>query len=325
MNKALSDMTCWVVTEGIAGTENQCIGVAEALGLKPEIKRIGLREPWKTLSPYLGFEQWWTFKPMIFPPWPDILIAGGRKSIAVSRYIKRVTDGATFTVQLQDPRISPDDFDLVAVPAHDSLRGKNVIVTQATPNRINENRLKREAFKFKEQLAALPKPRIAVLIGGNSKTHMMDDESVKGIIQTLQSLKGGLMITISRRTPEQYRSLLMESLKGEHIYFWDDHGENPYFAMLGSADYIFVTNDSASMISEAASTGKPVYVLPLKGSSDKFSALYKRLEDLGAIRHYSGALEKWSYPPLHDAQKVAQAVEILLKRKLGTDKDDEKH
>lgn len=325
MTKSIADMTCWVVTEGIAGTENQCIGVAEALGISPEIKRIGLREPWKTLSPYLGFEQWWTFKPMIFPPWPDILIAGGRKSIAVSRYIKRVSDGQTLTVQLQDPRISPENFDLVAVPAHDALRGKNVIVTQASPNRITQYRLKRDAFKFKDQFAPLPRPRCAVLIGGNSNTHTMDDESAQNIINTLQSVKGSLMITISRRTPAKYREMFMNALKGPHIYFWDGQGDNPYFAMLGSADYIFVTNDSASMISEAATTGLPVYVLPLKGSSEKFDALYKRLYDLGAIRSYSGALEKWKYEPLNDAQKVAHAVEILMKRKLGTDKPAETH
>jgi uncharacterized protein len=320
MKYDFSELSCWVVTEGIAGTENQCIGVAEALGAKPVIKRISLREPWKSFSPYLGLEQWWTFQPMIFPPWPDIVIAGGRKSIAVSRYIKRVSDGATLTVQLQDPRIPADNFDLVAVPAHDALRGENVIVTQASPNRITENRLKREAIRFKDLFKALPYPRSAILIGGNSNTHKMDENNLEAIIKTLQSLEGGLMITVSRRTPDKYRQKLQKALKGKHIYFWDGKGDNPYFGMLGTADYIFVTNDSASMISEAATTGKPVYILPLKGSSPKFEDFYNRLERHGVIRPYDGKLEKWDYPKLEDAQKVANAIEILVKRKLSADK-----
>ena len=101
------NITCWVVTEGLAGTENQCLGVAEALGIVPEVKRIELRQPWKSLSPYLGFEQNWSFSPALTGPWPDLLLASGRKSIAASRYIKKASGGKTFTVQIQDPRIFP--------------------------------------------------------------------------------------------------------------------------------------------------------------------------------------------------------------------------
>ena len=171
MDNALKNLSCWVVTEGIAGTENQCIGVAEALGIKPIVKRIKLREPWKSFSPYLGLETWWAFDPLLYSPWPDLLIAGGRKSIAVSRYVKKMSGGHTYTVQLQDPRIKPHHFNLVAVPAHDPLRGKNVVVTTATPNRITDKKLERAYSQFKETLGTLPSPRAAVLIGGNSKTH----------------------------------------------------------------------------------------------------------------------------------------------------------
>lgn len=319
MTKSIKDMHCWVVTEGIAGTENQCIGVAEALGVKPVIKRIQLREPWKTFSPYLGFENWWSFDPLQFAPWPDLIIAGGRKSIALSRYIRRITDRACYTVQIQDPRIPADNFDLVAVPEHDSLRGKNVIVTKASPNRINSERLNRESYKFKATFDVLPDPKVAVLIGGNSKTHSMNEDNVQNIIQTLKSLEAGLMITVSRRTPEKFRSILAEALNGPNVYFWDGQGENPYFAILGHADAIFVTNDSASMISEAATTGKPVYVLPLKGGSAKFDRFYNALYNADIIRDYRGQLEKWSYPPLNDAVMVAKAIEIGIKRKFSAD------
>ncbi|MFN3700388.1 MAG: mitochondrial fission ELM1 family protein [Alphaproteobacteria bacterium] len=323
MENFLQNKTCWVLTEGLAGTENQCIGVAEALGLKPQIKRVKLREPWKTLSPHIGFESWWSFDPLLFAPWPDILIASGRKSIAASRYIKRLTYGETFTVQLQDPRVSADQFDLVAVPQHDPLRGSNVIVTTATPNRITAERLKRESIRFKKQFAALPSPKIAVLIGGNSKTHKMTESSIAAIIQTLKSLEGGLMITVSRRTPPPFEAMLRKALQGDHIHFWDGTGENPYFGMLGLADYIFVTNDSASMLSEAATSGKPVYILPLEGGSPKFDSLYDALKKRDAVRDYLGKLEKWRYEPLNDATLVAKAVENAMIEKFKADNTGE--
>lgn len=91
-------MKCWIITEGLAGTENQCIGVAEALGVEAEIKRVALRQPWKSLSPWLGFESGSVFEPALSPPWPDLLIASGRKSIAASRFIRKASKGKTFTV-----------------------------------------------------------------------------------------------------------------------------------------------------------------------------------------------------------------------------------
>ncbi|MFP4313469.1 MAG: mitochondrial fission ELM1 family protein [Alphaproteobacteria bacterium] len=317
MSNRLSNITCWIVTEGIAGTENQCIGVAEALGIKPRIKRIKLREPWKSFSPTLGFERWWTFDPLLFRPWPDLLITSGRKGIAASRYIKKMSDEQTFTVHIQDPRIAPDNFDIVAVPKHDLLRGKNVLVTTATPNRITKHRLTAEKLKFKD-LKPGKRPCVAILIGGKSKTHTITQEIAEKIIADLLKLDASLLVTVSRRTPEPIRQLFLEKLKGKHIYIWDGEGDNPYFAFLAYADFILVTNDSASMLSEAATTGKPVYSIPLKGGSEKFSRLYKNLKNAGALRIFEGKLEPWEYSPLNDAEKIAKTVEkALLKRMNG--------
>lgn len=306
----LENIQCWVVGEGLAGTENQCLGVAEQLGLNPSIKRIKLREPWKTFSPKLEFEQWWSFDPLIFPPWPDLVIASGRKSIAVSRYIKSRSNNKTFTVQIQDPRITANNFDLVVVPTHDPLRGENVIVTKAAPNRITQRKLSLAASSFKH-LEKLNSPKAAVLIGGNSKTHKMTKEIIEKLIKQLQELSASnisLMVTVSRRTPKEFSKLLKDKLRSNNIYFWDGIGENPYFAFLHYADHIIVTNDSASMLSEAATTGKPVYSIALKGGSEKFTALYKTLSHHGALKNFNGTLENYTYEPLNDAAFVATAI-----------------
>lgn len=303
---------CWIVTEGLAGTENQCLGVAEALGVIPKIKRVALRWPWRLFSPFLRLEQSWSFIPPLKGPWPDLLIASGRKSIAAARYIKRASGGRTFTVQIQDPRIASKNFDLVAVPNHDSLRGKNVIVTDAAPNRITPEKLEAARAQF-VQLENLPAPRVAVLIGGNSKDYTLSESRAAALAKDLLKLNAGLMITTSRRTGKENEEALRRVLNGKHIFFWDGQGENPYLAMLAWADFILVTEDSASMISDAASTGKPVYRLQLDGKSRRLSKLHCHLENKGILRVFDGKLEKYSYTRLNDAGKIAAAIKTRLK------------
>lgn len=297
-------VTSWIITEGMAGTENQCLGVAEALHLTPAVLRIQLRQPWKLFSPYMPLEQSWSFIPPLHGPWPDLLITSGRKAIAAARYIKKQSP-ETFTLHLQDPRISPHIFDLVAVPHHDSLRGNNVVVTDGAPNRITPEKL-----ASANNPAPSIKPSVGVLIGGNSKTHTLTDAAISQLSRQLKQLASSyqLLITISRRTGGDQAQKLKNALAGTDAYIWDGTGENPYFGILAQADYLIVTNDSASMISDAATTGKPVYLVPLTGGSPKFTRLYEHFRNLGITRDFEGILENWSYPPLQDARKIADSV-----------------
>lgn len=305
--------SCWIITEdGLIGTENQCLGVAEAMGIKPDIKRIQLNQPWKTLTPYISLESAKSFAgDTIQAPWPDLLIASGRKSIAASRYIKKQSQGKTFTVQIQDPRIRPTQFDLVAVPQHDPTRGNNVVVTTATPNRITQNKLIAAKQDFTDVFSALPEARVAVLIGGHSKAYQLPPNIMKTFSAQLKSLAEqgyGLMITTSRRTGQDNERILHEALKGTNAYIWDGQGENPYFGLLGWADYIIVTSDSASMVSEAATTGKPVYMVSLEGGTKRFDKFHNALITKGTVKNFEGTLEPYSYEPLSDAKLVAQAI-----------------
>lgn len=313
-------LLCWIVTEGIAGTENQCIGVAEALGVTPVIKRIVLRQPWKTLSPFLGNETAKTFLPLgdrLTPPWPDLVIAAGRKSVAAARYIKKASHGKSFVVFLQDPRVSPSQFDLVAVPAHDRLRGPNVIVTAAAPNRITQDKLDEAYDQFSESFEDLPEPRIAVLIGGDSKAYKMTEaitRQLAGQLRTLvDSKKYSVMVTTSRRTNQTALEVIDDLLLDSDAWLWDGQSDNPYFGFLAWADYILVTADSVSMISEAATTGKPVYMIPLEGGSTRISAFHRNLMDRGALRVFDGTVANWAYDRLDDAALVAAEIKKRLK------------
>lgn len=301
----------WIITEGIAGTENQCLGVAEALGVTPEVKRIGLNQPWQTLSPYLGFERADSFNgDALVPPWPELLIASGRKSIAAVRYIKK-QNPQTFCVQIQDPRIRSAAFDLVAVPEHDPARGRNVLVTTLSPNRITQEKLAAAKEQFRSRFQSLPEPRVAVLIGGNSKTHTLDIEKTHDICESLMKLivaKYGLMITTSRRTGAGPEKIIRINLQAENSIIWNGEGENPYFGMLAWADFIIVTADSVSMLSDAATTGKPVYVIPLKSKGGRLDACLKNLREKGIIRDFTGTMDIYNYKPLRDASKIAEEI-----------------
>lgn len=302
---------CWVITEGIAGTENQCLGVAERLsmqaGISFEVKRISLRQPWKALSPYIGFEQRWSFSPSLIAPWPEIVIAAGRKAIAAARYIKRQSP-STYIAFIQDPRVPCPDFDLIAAPAHDGVSGDNVMQTLASPNRITEQKLEGAVKPF-AHLKDIKQPRIAVMIGGKSKAYDITPDMMRAICKTLKSTGHGLMITASRRTGAENLQILHDEMADyPDAYIWDGSGENPYFAFLAWADMILVTADSASMLSEACSTGKPVYIIPLKGHHPRIAALHRNLIDHGAARIFSGKIESWTYEPLNDAQNVADRI-----------------
>lgn len=310
--------TCWVITEGIAGTENQCVGVAEALAVPHEIKRITLKQPWKTLSPYIGFETHNTFQPLIQPPYPDLLITSGRKAIAASRFIKKQSQRKTKTLHIQDPRIPSKYFDLVAVPNHDPMRGENVIVTQASPNRITRTQINNAKAAF-PSLGKLPSPRIAVLIGGNSKAYHMNEEITQKLAHDLSHIDASLMVTCSRRTGKQNEMILKKSLDNDHNYFWNGEGNNPYLAFLGWADFIIVTADSASMISESCTTGKPTYMIPLDGGSKRINRLHHNLTTQGKLKIFDGTLEHYDYEPLNDAQFVANALKTRFGALLNTD------
>lgn len=303
--------SCWIITEGLKGTENQCLGVAEALGVIPVVKQMGLKQPWKFLSPYWGFENENTFVPALEPPWPDLLITSGRKSIAAARYIKKASGGKTFTAHIQDPRVAPHQFDLVALPLHDPTRGENVITTTAAPNRITEDKLDdaREAFS---QFKDIGKPRIAVLIGGNSKAHKLSESAMRKLCKQLKGLDAGLMITASRRTGAANQKILHDSLSGTDAYIWDGEGENPYFGMLTWADYILVTEDSVSMASDAGTTGKPVYIIKMEGGAPRLNAFHRNMREAGITKIFDGNLEPWRYEPLRDAEKIAKAIKSAM-------------
>lgn len=311
-------MRCWVLTDGKAGMESQCLGLAEALGLSPEIKRVVPRFPWSVLPPRLWL------RPLaapgaagdrLAPPWPDLLIATGRQTVALALAIKRASP-ATVTVQIQNPTVDPARFDVVVAPAHDRLAGANVVSTLGALHRVTPERLAEAAGRFRARYAALPRPLVAVLIGGSNRQYRLTRRAAAqladGLARMARDHGAGLVITPSRRTDAAALGLISARLSGLSVDLWDGTGDNPYFGMLALADAFVVTGDSVNMVSEACATGKPVYVFDLDGGSAKFARFHAAMRAFGATRPFSGTLERWTYPPLDDVARAAEAVRRRL-------------
>jgi uncharacterized protein len=313
------NLTAWVLTDGKAGDETQCLGVAEALGLTPEIRRVAPRSPFSWLMPFGPIDpREAPTRPAgsLAPPFPDLLIASGRRAVAYVRAVKRASGGRTFTVILKDPRTGTGAADLIWVPEHDKLRGPNVVATLTSPHRISAARLAETRVRPDPRLAGLPTPRVAVLAGGDSRHHRFTAGDVARFTDHLRRLAGSgasLMITASRRTPPALREALQD-LADERGFFWDGTGDNPYLAMLALADAVVATADSANMVGEAAATGAPVLLFEPSGGHPKLSAFIAGLARHGAVKPFSGGLEAWPYEPLDSTPVIAAAVAAGLAR-----------
>lgn len=311
--------SCWLITDGRIGIENEALGLAEALGVPHEIKRVAPLPPWRWIPPRfvpcplasLG-KAGANFR----PPWPDLTISCGRQSVAISAEIKRRAGARTFAVFLQNPRVPTTWFDLVVPPMHDHVSGPNVVETRGAIHRVTPDKIAAGAEKFRAVFSPLPKPWVAVMIGGASKEYRFDAEDAERIGASLARFGAkhgaGLIVTASRRTGEGNTRIIRERLAGTPHWFWDGTGDNPYFGMLGLADAIVVTVDSIAMTSEAASTGKPVYVMALRGERRKFVEFHVRLQADGITRPFDETLVRWTYPPLDDTGLVARAIRERL-------------
>ena len=165
---------------------------------------------------------------------------------------------------------------------------------------------------FAAGVAHLPRPRIAVLIGGSNKIYTMTEETVRRLAERLKALAAeegaGLLVTPSRRTGESNVRALRAALEGAPAAIWDQQGDNPYFGYLGLADHIVVTADSVTMISEACATGKPVYVVDLDGGSPKFQRFHDALREAGYTRRFDGRLDPGPAKTLDETAAVAAEI-----------------
>lgn len=308
----------WVITDSKIGMEVQAKGVADALGLDYVHKNVDPKGLTRILAPYSRpgrGERFGEPGTPFAPPWPAIAIATGRLSIPYIRALKRLAGQATFTVVLQDPKSGPGTADLIWVPEHDKLRGGNVITTLTAAHSFTAERLTDLRRSTPPDIAALPAPRVAVVLGGKNAVYKFSDgadERLAGALASMAALGCSFMITPSRRTHERLKRVVDEATRNAPRLFWNGEGNNPYPDFLAHADRLVVTADSVNMTGEACATGRPVHVFEPDRGSSKFARFHEALRASGATRALPDrltGLEDWSYEPLDSARSIAAEIE----------------
>jgi mitochondrial fission protein ELM1 len=315
----------WVITDGKIGMEKQCLAIAAALNVSPVVKRLSIRAPWRWLPPQLWFAPLRAMAKergvrSLAPPWPDLIIATGRQSVAPVQAIRKSAGGTPFCVQLQNPGISPERFDLVVAPAHDQMAGSNILSTLGAVHDVNPTSLINAHARFSDYLAGLPRPLVTIVLGGPNGVYEFPADHAERLGNQLSGLARahglGIAVTASRRTPPAVVEALRRSLEGLPALIWDANDDeadpNPYLGILAHADWILVTGDSVNMVSEAAGTGKPVYVIDLPGGSEKFKRFHDGMRKAKVTRSFTGRLDMWSYEVPNDTDMVATQIRHML-------------
>ncbi len=217
------------------------------------------------------------------PPWPDIVIAIGKSAASVVRWIDQQAGGNVICVQLGRPRTAYHHFDLlVTTPQFSMPPGNNVIRLTMPITLHDEEKLMTEAAAWQPRLAHLPRPWTAVLIGGDTTQLSFNAGNAAQLVDQLRDYQrqhgGSFIVTTSPRTPKAVADKLEQGMPGPHFYFrWAKGAANPYQAFLTLADRFIITNDSVTMIAEAADRVKPIYLYTLPRRQTKAGGLVNKI------------------------------------------------
>jgi mitochondrial fission protein ELM1 len=260
----------WLLMGDRAGDNSQVLGLGEALGWNLVEKHFVYTPYEKFVNLPFGGHLWGVDKSRsdpIGPPWPDVVLSAGRKNEPIARHIRKRADKPVRLVHIGRPWAPIEIWDLVVTtPQYRLPRDANVLHNETPLHRVTRERLDVAANGWRDRVADLPRPLIAVLAGGNSGPYPFDRASgerlAAGCEKLIEEIGGSLLVSTSARTLKETTEALFSNLKSPSIlYEWKkDDPDNPFFAFLGLADRVIVTADSVSMMTEACATGRPVYL-----------------------------------------------------------------
>ena len=304
-----------ILTEGMHGMISQAEGLAKALDLNFFHEKIELNNFWKLIPPKFTPVKRFIFKNSIKENF-DVIISCGRKSVIPSIFFKQNSQKKIFNIHIQDPKVSLKNFDFIVVPEHDGLKGKNVISTKGALHYLNMKEID-ENRGYLEDKINKNKDIITLILGGPTKYYKYTKENIQKIYSKLNNNinKKNLQLVVipSMRTPSETIKLAKEYFGSDHLII-DNVDKKAYLSVLSLAKFIVVMCDSSSMISEAALTGKPIYVAQIPSSKNdyrfkKFRDLFK---ELNIIKELNDNLETWNYERLDETNRVAQEIKKKL-------------
>ena len=304
-----------LLTEGMHGMISQVEGLAKALNIDFIHEKIELNNFWKIMPPSLTPAKSFVFKNNIDKNF-NIVISCGRKSVIPSIYLKKKYKNKILNIHIQDPKVSTDNFDYIVVPEHDQLKGNNVLTTKGAIHYLRNDELNENENYLKPKIV---KEKIVSLItGGPNKYYDYNSKSLDDIFLKIKNNfinKGYQLIFIpSMRTPENiiYKA---RDYFGENQIIITKVDKKAYLSSLKLADHIVVTCDSTSMISEAAMTGKPIYVAQMKlnRNNSRFRKFFELFKSLDIIRDLENSVEEWNYKKLNETDRISSYIKDQLK------------
>ena len=305
-----------LLTEGMHGMISQVEGLAKALELDFIHEKIELNNFWKLLPPSITPAKNFVFKNNIKNKF-DIVISCGRKSVIPSIYLKNKFKNKIMNIHIQDPKVSLDNFDYIIAPEHDDLKGKNVLTSKGAIHYLTDKELNENENYLKSRVDN-KKKIAAFIIGGPNKYYNYTDKTIEDIFFKMQNNfinnNYQLIIIPSMRTPKNIIQKAKDYFtKGQVII--ENVDKKAYLSALKLSKIIVVTCDSTSMISEAAITGKPIYVaqMPATKSNDRFKSFFKLFDSLNITKDLDTVIENWNYQKLDEANKIS----IYIKNKLN--------
>ena len=304
-----------LLTQGMHGMVSQVEGLAKALKFSFIHQKIKLKPLWNLIPPKFTpiSENLLTEK---FVCDSKEIISCGRKSVISSVALKKRFGKEIFNIHIQDPKVSFEHFDLIISPEHDNIKGDNVITTKGaihylTKKEITDNSKYLKLEKEKKQI-------VAFIIGGPNKYYNYSEEQIHYTFNKVKTLftpdKFKIVIVPSYRTPERVIKKAFNTFNFNH-HAVKTVDKNAYLGSLAIADYDVVTCDSTSMISEAAVTGKPIYIAMMKSNrkSKRFINFYNQFNDLGITRELNDSIDNWSYDKLDEVNRIAPIIKTKMK------------
>ena len=312
----MSKLKALLLTEGLHGMISQTEGLAKALNFDYIHEKIELNSFWKLIPTSFTPVKKFVFKNQVEQDF-DVIISCGRKSIIPSIFLKKNSKKKIINIHIQNPKISLKHFDFVVCPEHDNLDGPNVLRTKGAIHYLTLEEINNSKDYLLNKLER-DKDVITLILGGPNKYYNYSDENMISIFSRINRMLKEhnlqLVVIPSNRTPKKTIELSKE-------YFTDNRtvidvvDKSAYLSSLALSKYLVVTCDSTSMISEAALTGKPVYVamIPALRNDKRFQRFRSLFEKLNIIKILDNKLETWNYEKLNEADRIA----LEIKRKIN--------
>ena len=294
---------------------SQVEGLAKALDLDYFHEKIELNNPWSLLIPSLIPVKKFVFKNQINKNF-DVIISCGRKSVIPSIVLKKNSNKKIINIHIQNPKVSLQNFDIVVIPDHDSIKGPNVLVSKGAIHYLTLDEIN-QAKDYLENKMEKEKDVVTLILGGPTKYYNYSNKNIIQIFSKInkQIYEKNLQLVVipSNRTPEKIIQFAKKYFNRNSLIV-DTVDKQAYLSSLALAKYIIVTCDSSSMISEAALTGKPVYVamMPPTKSDKRFEKFRNLLESMNIIRKLENELDTWSYEKLDETNRIAKQIKEKL-------------